>query len=122
MERLTLDFDVKIPYTVIRGASAKPSVVILAGVHGDEYEGVAALYRMAEELETAPLNGTATIAAVVNPQAFAAGLRRNPIDSGDLNRSFPGNPNGSVSSRLARLILDKLIDGHDAMLSLHRLE
>jgi predicted deacylase len=119
IERLTLDFDVKIPYTVIRGASAKPSVVILAGVHGDEYEGVAALYRMVEELETAPLSGTVTIAPVVNPQAYAAGLRRNPIDSGDLNRSFPGDPNGSVSSRLAHLILEQLIDGHDAMLSLH---
>jgi N-alpha-acetyl-L-2,4-diaminobutyrate deacetylase len=119
IQRLTLDFDVKIPYTVIRGASEKPRVIILAGVHGDEYEGVAALYRLAEELETAPLNGAVTIAPVVNPQALAAGLRRNPIDGGDLNRSFPGDPNGSVSSRLARLILDKLIDGHDAMLSLH---
>lgn len=119
IQRQALDFDVNIPYTVIRGASAKPSVIILAGVHGDEYEGVAALYRMVEELETAPLNGTVTIAPVVNPQAFAAGLRRNPIDSGDLNRTFPGDPIGSVSSRLARLILNKLIDGHDAMLSLH---
>src|ERR1035438_9013043 len=78
IQRLTLGFDVKIPFTVLRGASEKPSVVILAGVHGDEYEGVAALHRMAEELDPARLNGTVTIAPVVNPQAFAAGLRRNP--------------------------------------------
>ncbi len=119
IRHLTLDFDVQIPYTVIQGASEGPSVVILAGVHGDEYEGVAALYRLVEELDPARLKGTVTIAPVVNPQAFAAGLRRNPVDSADLNRTFPGDPSGSVSSRLARLILDKLIDGHDAMLSLH---
>jgi predicted deacylase len=110
---------VKIPYTVIQGASEKPSVVILAGVHGDEYEGVAAIHSLTEELSRAPLTGTVTLAPVVNPQAFAAGLRRNPIDSADLNRAFPGDSNGSVSSRLARLILDNLIEGHDAMLSLH---
>jgi predicted deacylase len=119
IQHLTLDFDVKIPYTVIQGVSAKPSVVILAGVHGDEYEGVAALYRLVEQLNPARLNGTVTIAPVVNPQAFAAGLRRNPVDNADLNRTFPGDANGPVSSRLARLILDKLIAGQDAMLSLH---
>jgi predicted deacylase len=119
IQRLTLGFDVKIPFTVLRGASEKPSVVIFAGVHGDEYEGVAALHRMAEELDPVRLTGTVTIAPVVNPQAFAAGLRRNPVDSVDLNRTFPGDPHGSVSSRLARLILDELLDGNDAMLSLH---
>ncbi|MGA7411036.1 MAG: succinylglutamate desuccinylase/aspartoacylase family protein, partial [Bryobacteraceae bacterium] len=45
---LELAFDVKIPFIVLRGRSESPSVVILAGVHGDEYEGVAALQRMAK--------------------------------------------------------------------------
>ena len=116
---LELDFDVKIPFTVLRGSPESRSVVILAGVHGDEYEGVAALQRIAKELDPRQLNGTVIIAPVVNPQAFSAGMRRNPIDSGDLNRSFPGDPNGSVSSRLAALILNELIDGNTAMLSLH---
>lgn len=116
---VTLDFDANIPFTVLRGSAESPRVVILAGVHGDEYEGVAALHRMAQELDPARLNGTVVIAPVVNPQAFATGLRRNPIDNADLNRTFPGDPNGSVSSRLAHLILEELIDGTVAMLSLH---
>jgi N2-acetyl-L-2,4-diaminobutanoate deacetylase len=117
--RLHLNFDVEIPFTVLRGNSESPRVVILAGVHGDEYEGVAALHQMAAELDPFRLNGTVVIAPVVNPQAFAAGLRRNPIDAADLNRTFPGDPNGSVSNRLASLLLEELIDGNAAMLSLH---
>jgi N-alpha-acetyl-L-2,4-diaminobutyrate deacetylase len=116
---LELDFDVKIPFSVLRGSSESPRVVILAGVHGDEYEGVAALQRMVRDLDPRELTGTLIIAPVVNPQAFAAGMRRNPVDQADLNRSFPGAPDGSVSTRLARLILDELIDGAAAMLSLH---
>jgi N-alpha-acetyl-L-2,4-diaminobutyrate deacetylase len=116
---LELDFDVKIPFTVLRGGSESPRVAILAGVHGDEYEGVAALQRLETELDLRELKGSVIIAPVVNPQAFAAGLRRNPVDDGDLNRSFPGAPDGSVSMRLARVILDEFIDGTTAMLSLH---
>ena len=116
---LELDFDVKIPFSVLRGGSESPSVVIVAGVHGDEYEGVATLQHMARDLDPRELKGTVIIAPVVNPQAFAGGMRRNPVDQGDLNRSFPGAPDGSVSTRLARLILDELIDGAVAMLSLH---
>jgi N-alpha-acetyl-L-2,4-diaminobutyrate deacetylase len=116
---LEIDFDVKIPFIVLRGGSESLRVSILAGVHGDEYEGVAALQRIAKELNPQELKGTVIIAPVVNPQAFAAGLRRNPVDGGDLNRSFPGGPDGSVSTRLAKLILDELIDGTAAMLSLH---
>jgi N-alpha-acetyl-L-2,4-diaminobutyrate deacetylase len=116
---LELEFDVRIPFSVFRGGRESPRAVILAGVHGDEYEGVAALQRIIKELNPEELNGTVIIAPVVNPQAFAAGLRRNPIDSGDLNRSFPGGPDGSVSTRLAGLILNEFIDGSTAMLSLH---
>jgi predicted deacylase len=56
---------------------------------------------------------------VANPQAFHAGTRRNPVDLGDLNRAFPGNPTGGATERLADLLFQEFALGSDAILSLH---
>lgn len=110
---------VEIPFLAIRGFTPGPNVIVLAGVHGDEYEGPAALHDVARALDPELVSGTVTLAPVVNPPAFLAGTRRNPSDYGDLNRLFPGDPEGSVSARMAALIFEKLIVGHNAVLSLH---
>lgn len=110
---------IEIPFFVLVGRERRPRALAIAGVHGDEYEGVAALQDMTQEINPRELRGTLTIVPVANPQAFSAGTRRNPVDLGDLNRSFPGNPNGTMSERLAHLLFHEFVLGSDCILSLH---
>jgi predicted deacylase len=109
----------EIPFHVFVGRASKPRVLLIAGVHGDEYESVAALHDIASEIKPDDLRGTLTIVPVANPQAFYAGTRRNPVDLGDLNRSFPGNPKGTTSERVADLLFQNLVLTSDGVLSMH---
>jgi predicted deacylase len=109
----------EIPFFVLVGKSRKPKFTVVAGVHGDEYEGVNAIAELAREFDPHRLRGTLTLVPNVNPQAFYAGSRRNPIDFGDLNRSFPGSLAGSLSERLAYTILYEFVLGNDLVLSIH---
>jgi len=110
---------IEIPFHILTGRSREPRLLVMAGVHGDEYEGVAILHDLAREINPEKLNGTLTLVPVANPQAFYSGTRRNPIDLGDLNRAFPGNPEGSITDRLAYELFHKLVLGNDYVLSLH---
>jgi len=110
---------VEIPFHVLVGTSREPRLLVMAGVHGDEYEGVAVLHDLAREIDPKKLKGTLTLVPVANPQAFYAGARRNPIDLGDLNRAFPGNPEGTITDRLAYTLFHELILGNDYVLSMH---
>lgn len=109
----------EIPFHVLIGQARKPRVLLIAGVHGDEYESVAALQDFVKEIEPRDLKGTVIVVPVSNPQAFYSGTRRNPVDMGDLNRSFPGTPDGTMSERLAYLIFQNLVLGSAAVLSMH---
>ena len=109
----------EIPFHVFVGRASKPRVLLIAGVHGDEYESVAVLHDIASEINPNDLGGTLTIVPVANPQAFYAGTRRNPVDLGDLNRSFPGNPEGTTSERVADLLFQNLVLASDGVLSMH---
>jgi len=111
--------ELRIPFHVLLGNAREPRVLLIAGVHGDEYEGVAALHEFAREIDPGVINGAIVIVPVANPQAFYAGTRRNPVDLGDLNRSFPGNASGSMSERLADLLFHNFVSGSDAVLSMH---
>jgi predicted deacylase len=112
-------FRIEIPFFVFVGKERQPQGLLIAGVHGDEYESVAALQDLAREIKAEELLGTLLIVPVANPQAFFAGTRRNPVDQGDLNRSFPGNPEGSQSERLAHLLFQEVVLGSDCILSMH---
>ena len=109
----------EVPFHVFIGRARQPRALMIAGVHGDEYESVAVLQEVAKEIEPASLAGALVIVPVANPQAFYAGTRRNPVDFGDLNRSFPGDVSGTMTERLADLLFQELVLGSDAVLSMH---
>jgi len=110
---------VEIPFFALIGKTREPKFSVVAAVHGNEFEGVAVLLDLARELDPHRLRGTLTLVPAVNPQAFHAGLRRNPIDLADLNRTFPGKPDGTLSERLAYTILQEFVLGNDLVLSMH---
>ena len=107
------------PLIVIRGAADGPTVALTAGVHGDEYEGPAALWKLAEAIDPARLRGTLRLVPIANPRAFAAGTRTSPVDNENLARIFPGDPTGTLSHRLAHALMHSVVEGADILIDSH---
>jgi predicted deacylase len=101
-----------------RGPASGPTVVIVAGVHGDESEPVAAVVDL---LGNPPplVSGRLRIVPIANPAAWAAGTRCSPADGKDLARCFPGVSNGTFTERLAHLISSQALEDADLLLDLH---
>lgn len=111
-------FHVKVPVCVIRNG-AGPRILMMAGNHGDEYEGELCLARLARRLEPAMLQGTVTILPMTNAPAVRAARRCSPLDGGNLNRAFPGDPTGPATSRIAHALEHDLFPRHDVVFDLH---
>jgi N-alpha-acetyl-L-2,4-diaminobutyrate deacetylase len=109
---------VMIPVTVIRRGEG-PTALLTGGNHGDEYEGPIALSRLASTLKASEVNGRVIIVPFMNYPAFRAGSRTSPIDRGNLNRSFPGRPDGTVTEKIADYFQRYLLPLADYVLDLH---
>ncbi|MBP1888416.1 putative deacylase, partial [Ensifer mexicanus] len=91
---------VMIPITVIKNGEG-PTALLTGGNHGDEYEGPIALFDLARTLGPDAMTGRVIIVPAMNYPAFTAGTRTSPIDKGNMNRSFPGRPDGTVTEKIA---------------------
>ncbi len=109
---------VMIPIAVIRGGPG-PTALLTGGNHGDEYEGPLALFDLARSLDPAAVAGRVIIVPALNYPAFRAGTRTSPIDRGNLNRSFPGDPAGSVTQKIADYVTRHLLPMADLVLDFH---
>lgn len=96
-----------------------PTALLMSGNHGDEYEGQIALTKLCRELEPADIRGRLLILTMANYPAAEAGLRTSPIDDGNLNRSFPGDPLGTPTQAIAHYIEEVLLPMCDYCLDLH---
>ncbi len=102
-----------------RGAKPGKTLLVTAGIHGDEFEGMEAIYRVFAELAPADMRGVFVAVPVVNPPAFEAGLRVNPDDRQDLARTFPGDPRGTVTEQIAHVLRSHYIRHADFFCDLH---
>ena len=109
---------VMIPIAVIRGVPG-PTALLTGGNHGDEYEGPVALFDLARTLDPADLTGAVIIMPALNTPAFRAATRTSPIDRGNLNRSFPGSPTGTVTQKIADYVTRGLLPRADVVLDFH---
>jgi predicted deacylase len=107
------------PVLVATGTSHAPRLVCVAGIHGNEPEGITALLELWDEIEPDDLAGTVVLVPAANPPAFRAGERRNPEDALDMNRIFPGCADGTITERLAYRLFHDVVVGADFVLSLH---
>jgi hypothetical protein len=109
-----------IPVTLVNGARPGPRVVITAGVHGGEFTPIEAAVRLADLLEPGEVSGQVIVCPVANPPAVYRGrLNVSPVDGVNLNRVFPGDPDGGPTERLACWLFTHLIDGADVYVDLH---
>ncbi|OQR30471.1 N-alpha-acetyl diaminobutyric acid deacetylase DoeB [Pseudomonas sp. Bc-h] len=109
---------VMIPLTVVKRGQG-PTALLTGGNHGDEYEGPVALSKLAQRLTAEEVSGRVIIIPFMNTPAFHAGRRTSPIDKGNLNRSFPGKPDGTVTEKIADYFRRTLLPLADIVLDIH---
>ena len=107
-----------VPVITLAGAPG-PVVLILGGVHGDEFEGPSAIMRLARGLKPEELCGRVIMLPCTNAAAFSASSRCSPLDGGNLNRAFPGDPDGSPTAMIADWLQSWMIPQCDAVIDLH---
>jgi predicted deacylase len=111
--------DLNLTLHTIRGGPG-PVVGISAGMHGDEPLGVEVLRRLAGHLrDCEELHGTVVLLPVANPLAYERNTRHTPLDHLNLNRLFPGDPDGWLSERIADKIVETFLSRIDAYIDLH---
>src|SRR5215475_14235451 len=92
----------QVPLVEVTGAGDGPVLTVIAGVHGCEYASMAGVRRWLHDLEKKEMSGRVRAVPVLNVTAFAA---RTPFlvpeDGKNLNRCFPGTPDGTLADRLA---------------------
>ncbi len=109
---------VMIPIAVVKNG-AGPTALLTGGNHGDEYEGPIALFDLARSLDPAEVQGRVIIVPAMNYPAFQEGTRTSPIDRGNMNRSFPGRPDGTVTEKIADYFHRVLLPLADIVLDFH---
>jgi len=124
--RRVADFaGLEVPVVEVTGDLPGPRLSVIAGVHGCEYASMAGVRRWVSGLagrsrSGRPLRGTVTVVPVVNLPAFWA---RSPFvvpeDGKNLNRCFPGSPDGTLAERLAFAVFEQVIAGSDALVDAH---
>ena len=96
-----------------------PTVLVMAGTHGDEYEGQVVITKLAQMIEPKDISGRLILLPMANYPAALAGLRTSPIDDLNLNRVYPGDPDGSPTMMIAHYIETALLEIADYALDLH---
>ena len=110
----------RLPAAVLHGTRPGKTMLITAGVHGGEYVGIQAAIELSQKLKIQKVAGTIIIIKVINVPAFE---RRNGsmglTDGKNLNREFPGNPEGTEMERLAWAVSHELQPAADYYIDLH---
>jgi len=110
---------VRVPVTVINGPEPGPTAFLSAAVHGDELNGIEVVREVAQEWSHDDVRGTIVCIPVLNVPGFLAQQRYLPVLDRDLNRAFPGDPDGTSSKRIAHRIFRNFVEPCDLGLDFH---
>jgi predicted deacylase len=109
-----------VPVTVINGTRPGPVLTIAAGVHGDEFPPILALQRLRSEVGPADLSGTLVLVHLANTPGFLSRtIARNPVDGKNLNRVFPGKPDGTLTEKMANLLTTEVVNRTNYLVDMH---
>ena len=114
-----------IPVSVVNGAEDGPRLWIQAGSHGDEIGALFTVNRVVAEADPGKLKGAIIgipmidFPALEAGHATAMGQRLNPIDQQNMNRTYPGNPEGVLSERMTHIQFQAIKEHADCVIDLH---
>jgi hypothetical protein len=115
-----VDAGLSIPVAVVHGARPGPVLALVAGSHGTEYASIIALERLIGLLDPAQLSGTVVIVPLVNVPSFEQKVPHvNPVDGKNMNRMYPGRPDGTQTDRASYLITRQVVEPADHLIDLH---
>ena len=115
-----VDAAVNIPVIVVNGAKPGPVLALVAGSHGTEYASIIALQKLAQTADAGALSGTLVIVPLVNPASFAQKVPHvNPVDGKNMNRFYPGKPDGTQTERVSWAIAKQVVEKCDYLIDLH---
>ena len=108
----------QIPIATI-GQGDGPTVLLMAGNHGDEYPGQIAIMKLMRELSAEQISGRLILIPAINMPAAKASTRLSPVDGKNLNRCFPGDAHGTISEMIAHYLTTEIFPLTDAVIDLH---
>ena len=115
-----VDSATRVPITVLHGSGPGPVLALVAGTHGSEVAPILALHRVRRDVDPAQLRGTVILVHIANlPSYTKRTVYYNPWDGKNLNRVYPGKPDGTVSERIAHAITTEVIERADYVVDMH---
>jgi len=108
----------QIPLCVIANGKG-PTVIIEGGNHGDEYEGPITISELIRDLDPKEIQGRLILMPAVNVHAVIAGRRTSPVDGLNFNRTFPGDPKGTITQQISAYMAREIFPRGDAFIDLH---
>lgn len=109
---------VEVPVIIERSKKPGPTILITAGIHGDEVNGVEIVRQIIAKGINKPKKGSIICIPVINIFGFLHKERVFP-DGRDLNRVFPGSKNGSLASQVAYKLIHEIVPQVDLILDYH---
>jgi uncharacterized protein len=110
----------RLPVAITHGTRPGPVLAVTAGIHGGEYVPLIGLRQFVSHLDPQGMAGTVVACLQASPVAFE---RRtafvNPLDGKNLNRTFPGDPGGGPTERLAAWLWENLLSRADCYVDCH---
>ena len=111
---------VSLPVVIAHGSTPGPVLAITAGIHGGEYVPMVAVRQFVRDLDPALMRGTIVVCLQSSPVAFQQRMAFvNPLDGKNLNRSFPGDPLGGPTARLAAWLWENMLARADYYIDCH---
>lgn len=112
--------DYEIPAILVNGAKPGKTLLVTAGIHSGEYNGIPATIRVARELDPKNISGRVILLPCVNSSGFwTMHPRTLPEDGFNLNGQYPGSPDGTVGERLADFFVRQIFPQIDFILDFH---
>ncbi len=109
---------IPVPIGVINGGPG-PTALVLGGNHGDEYPGPIAILKLMRSLQATDLKGRLILVPALNSPAVRTSTRLSPIDGRNMNRAFPGKPEGTVTEVIAHYVSSVLFPKADIVIDMH---
>ena len=115
-----VDAALDIPVAVVHGARPGPVLAVVAGAHGTEYASILAAEALIQRLDAGKVRGTVIVVPLVNIPSFERMTPHlNPVDGKNMNRFYPGNPDGTQTDRASAAITRAVVEPADHLIDMH---
>lgn len=111
--------EIYLPIIIINGKNEGPVLYLNSAIHGNELNGIFVIIKIAKKITPQKLNGSLICTPVANPLSYQDRDRISRLDGLNLGESFPGNPNGQMTERIAYILLNVIRENANYLIDFH---